>query len=206
MYSSATDVINVTANPITSTSQSMSFAGGNYTISGSVLSPSSYLDVNGYKAYPISYSSTSVTYKIPAFITLNTQAQYNFAQDGLIDLSNYETFSDQNVSTLDKNAFDGSLNTYYNSNNNECWLGIDFGTNFQANISRVRFFPNKAWPSAIKLLNASLQGSNDKNNWTNLLTIDSTVHTAWNNILSKTNTPFRYIRFVHNVTSACSIA
>ena len=36
--------------------------------------------------------------------------------------------------------------------------------------------------------------------------IDSTVHTAWNNFLPLTNSPFRYIRFLHNSTSACNIA
>jgi hypothetical protein len=71
MYSTA--IVNVTVNTITSTSQNMSFAGGIYTISGNLLSPSSYLDINGYKAYPVSYSSTSVTYKIPPFVTLSTQ-------------------------------------------------------------------------------------------------------------------------------------
>lgn len=39
-----------------------------------------------------------------------------------------------------------------------------------------------------------------------MITVDSTVHTAWNNFLPKTNTPFRYVRFKHNITSACNIA
>jgi hypothetical protein len=73
-FNNASDIINVTANTITSSTENISFAGGNYTIYGNGLSSSSYLNVNGYKAYPINYNSTAVTYKIPAFVTLNTQA------------------------------------------------------------------------------------------------------------------------------------
>ena len=137
------EIINVTANIITSSTKNISFAGGNYTIYGNALSPSSYLNVNDYKAYPINYNSTAVTYKIPAFVTLNTQAQFKFAQASLIDLSAYQTFSDQNVTTYDKNPFDGGLNTIYQSNNDICWFGIDLGSSFVANISRVKFFPKK---------------------------------------------------------------
>jgi hypothetical protein len=104
-------------------------------------------------------------------------------------------------------AFDDFINTYYSSGNAQCWVGLDFGTFFVANISRIRFYPNNYWSTAANyLLTAQFQGSNDKTNWTTIATIDSSVNTAWNTLFPKTNTPFRYIRFLHNTTSNCQLA
>ena len=74
-------------------------------------------------------------------------------------------------------------------------------------VSRVRFFGNINWPNvANKILYALFQGSNDFEAWNTISTIDQTVHTGWNTLISKDQTPYRYIRFLHNSTSNCQLA
>ena len=205
-YYLSTSIINVTANTVNTSNQNISFAGGSYTILGSSLSPSSYLTLNGQKANIVQYTSTAVTYQIPPFVTVNTQSQFNLAANDLIDSSKYKIFSDLN-STTNILSFDGLISTSYASGNAQCWIGLDFGSLFAANISRIRFYPNNYWSNAGSyLLTAQFQGSNDQSNWTTMATIDSSVHSAWNIILPTTNTPFRYVRFLHNTTSSCQLA
>ena len=53
-------------------------------------------------------------------------------------------------------------------------------------VSRVRFFGNINWPNvANKILYALFQGSNDFEAWNTISTIDQTVHTGWNTLISK---------------------
>lgn len=205
-FSSA--IIKVKTNSVTNYNQNISFAGANFTVIGNSLSPSSYLTVNGYKAKIIQYTSSNVTYLIPPLVTLNSQTQFNLASNDLIDASKYTIFNDQNsTSGYEGNAFDNTITSYYYSGNPQCWVGIDFGTLFAANVSRIRFYPTYYWSNAASyMLGAQFQGSNDKTNWTNISTIDSSVHTGWNIILPKTNTPFRYLRYLHNSTSQCLIS
>ena len=42
--------------------------------------------------------------------------------------------------------------------------------------------------------------------WTNLATVDQTIHSGWNVLKSGDTTPFRYVRFHHNSSSMCNIA
>lgn len=56
-------------NSFASISQSMSFNGGQFTLTASYLSPVSYITVNGFRGDIISYSPTSVTYQVPPLVT-----------------------------------------------------------------------------------------------------------------------------------------
>ena len=116
------------------------------------MSPSSYLLINGYKANIIEYQTTQATYQIPALLTVDTQRQFSLAVQDLIDLASYDKFSDQNASTANGYSFDGIISTEYYSNNTKCWIGVDFGSFFEANISRIRFFPNNDWNQASSYL------------------------------------------------------
>jgi hypothetical protein len=69
-YCQVNHAINVSlAAGVTSSSVVSSFAGGLFTITGSNLSPSSYITVNSFVGRVVTYTSTAVTYSIPAFVT-----------------------------------------------------------------------------------------------------------------------------------------
>lgn len=86
-------------------------------------------------------------------------------------------------------------------------MGLDAGSGLQVAVTRIRFFPNLQWSNiAKKILQAEFQGSNDKTTWARLAQIDQTVRSGWNVLKSADTTPYRYIRFKHNSTSACSLA
>ena len=77
----------------------------------------------------------------------------------------------------------------------------------QVRADRFRFFPNMAWSWVNKMiLYATFEGSNDMSSWNTLATAIQTVHSGWNVILSKSQTPYRYLRFKHNATSKCQLA
>ena len=59
--------------------QQISFNGGSVTIPGNNLSPASYVTVNGFKGMITSYSSSSVTYKVPAFVNPTTQSTFSLS-------------------------------------------------------------------------------------------------------------------------------
>lgn len=77
----------------------------------------------------------------------------------------------------------------------------------EASISRFSFFPSLNWLNVAQfILYSVFQGSNDGKTWTTLATIDQTVHTGWNVFASKDTSAYRYIRYLHNSTSKCSLA
>lgn len=134
-YYQCSDILNVQLpNNIAAKSQVASFAGGIYTINGN-LSPSSYILVNGLKGQIINYTSSAVTYMIPPLVTPTSNAAFGLAAVSLIDMGSLTYFSDQNASTSNViSAFDGLINTVYNSTNIQCWIGMDIGSGLYAYI------------------------------------------------------------------------
>ena len=194
---------------IISSADSYSYNGGIFTIAASDLSPISNIRVNGLKGALIDYSkaNSTATYEVPPFVTILSQSTYNLVQTELLDLSATTFFSDVTNNSNVGLSFDGLSTTYYSSPNPVCWIGIDFGSVSSASISRIRFFPNLNWfNTAAILLDATFEGSNDGNTWTNLATIDQTIHSGWNILASSQTTPYRYIRFAHKNVSQCNIA
>ena len=193
---------------INTTPQSVSFNGGRYTVAASYLSPASYITVNGFRGDIISFSNTSVTYQVPPLVTAETQTAFNLAEVNKLPISQFTFFSDNTANTSSvNNAFDELINTVYASPNTQCWIGLDAGAGLKASISRVTFFANLNWLNVAQyILYSSFQGSNDQTTWNNLTIIDQTVHSGWNTFASKDTTPYRYIRFLHNSTSKCSLA
>lgn len=78
--------------------------------------------------------------------------------------------------------FDGSFNSFYSSANSECWIGTDFGAQFYAGISQIKYVPNPKWAVASEKLGGALfEGSNDGSNWETIFTVDtSNVHSGYN--------------------------
>lgn len=84
---------------------------------------------------------------------------------------------------------------------------MDVGSGLIASINRFRFFPYLNWVNTANYtLGATFQGSNDQSVWTTLATIDQTVQSGWNVLVSNSNTGYRYFRFYHNSQSQCNIA
>lgn len=191
-----------------SSSVEASFAGGSLTINGVKISKSSYIKVNGFKGKLLERSSSTAKYEIPKMVTLLTQSLFDFADVKQLDSSDYTFFSDSSNSTNSAaNSFDNDLQSVYASSNPECWVGIDIGQNLTVAVSRIKFFPKLSWKNAANyLLYSKFEGSNDKNSWETLVLVDQTVHNGWNVFETLKVTPFRYVRFVHNSTSQCSLA
>lgn len=106
-------------------------------------------------------------------------------------------------------AYDKLMSTKYTSSAAACYIGLDFGASQQAHVTKVRFYPNPTWKSAIPYIKgAKISGSNDGTNWDTLTVLDSTVHTGWNiwKPESSLTTYYRYVAFQHNSTSACNLA
>ncbi len=208
-YISISNSINVNfPTNVNTNNQQMSFNGGTFTISASDLSPVSYITVNGFRGNIISYSTSAVTYSVPALVTPSTQTAFSLVKPTLLDNSQFTFFSDQNASVSNVSAsFDGLVNTYYGSSNAVCYLGLDTGSGLQVAVNRIRLFPSVDWANVgKKILQATVQGSNDMSTWTTLATVDQTIHSGWNVLKSLVSTPFRYVRFYHNSTSGCNIA
>jgi len=78
----------------TTSSGPISFNGGTFTITGSNLSPSSFITVNQLRGDIISYTPSAVQYHVPALVTANSQTTFTLAQEGLIDRSKLAYISD----------------------------------------------------------------------------------------------------------------
>lgn len=83
-------------------------------------------------------------------MTTSTQADYSLAKDGQIDGT---PIGDTNQGPL---AADDSFNTVYNSPNAACFVGVNFGDNTQADISKIRYAPNPAWAIAATKLSGAV--------------------------------------------------
>ena len=197
-----------TPTNLVSSTQNVSFNGGKYSIAGSYLSPASYITVNGFRGDIISYTTSLVTYRVPPLVTSGTQSAFNLVDVAKLPTSQFTFFSDNTVNTSSiANAFDELINTVYTSPNAQCWIGLDAGAGIKASISRVTFFASLNWANVAQyILYSTFQGSNDQTTWKTLATVDQTVHSGWNTFASKDTTPYRYIRFLHNSTSMCSLA
>jgi hypothetical protein len=145
-YCQVNNVINVSLASVTASSVVSSFAGGVFTLTGNNLSPSSYITVNSFIGKIVTYTSTVVTYSIPAFVTHTSQTAFNLKQVDLIDSKSFTLSSDQpaNITNVTA-AFDGLVTSIYGSLNPSCWIGIDVGAGLQATINRFRFFPFMRW-------------------------------------------------------------
>ena len=104
-----------------------SYNGATVTVSGSGLSPSATVTVNGFKGQLSKISSIDATASIPAFISAATQTQYNLASPQKLSSSQFIVIADTISSS--SNAFDGLYSTIYSSTSQStCFVGIDVGS------------------------------------------------------------------------------
>ena len=81
------------------------------------------------------------------------------------------------------------------------------GSDFNVQITRIRYFPDKSWPIPLKfLIDGVFQVSNDNSSWTDFYQIDNSVHTGWNSYLSQDTNTYKYVRFTNTLSSGCNLA
>lgn len=185
------------------------FGGANLTLTGSgfvdIVPANNKITVCGMTAKVVSSTSSSLTFTVPPLVTANTQALYGLGQPTTISGT---PFGDS-PATINL-AVDSNTNTVYNSTSNgSCYIGVDFGLNTAANISSISYMGNPGWAITSSMIaGAVFEGSNDQNSWTNIFTVDSSVHMGWN--FWPNSNPnavvYRFIRFRHNSTSQCQLA
>lgn len=175
-------------------------------MTGTGLSTSATVKINGIKTQLTSVTSNQAIAVIPPFVTKETQTAYSLASPVKLTTSQFTVISD--TATTKSNAFDGLQGTIYTSTSTgACFIGADVGSGLTLSLSRVRFFPNSKWIVASSyLIGATIQASNDQTNWVTLATIDSTVRSGWNIVQIDTSVTYRYIRFAHDSTSKCGLA
>ena len=205
-WSNCASTISVTTTAPTSASVVSSYNGGSFAISGSGLSPSGTVKINGVRTKLTSVTASGAIAVIPPFVTSETQADYSLARPQKLTRAQFSIISD--TSATQNNIFDGFLGTTYSSTSSSaCFIGADIGAGLVLQLTRVRFFPNSKWLIASNyLLGATLEGSNDNSAWTTLATVDSTVHSGWNIVPISSKSKYRYVRFAHTSVSKCSLA
>ena len=206
-YATANDNISVTIpQPTIPASLISSYNGASFTLTGTGLSPSATLKVNGFTSTLSNVTTTNAIASIPAFVTVLTQTQYDLVSPYKLTRNQFAIISD--TPATNTNPFDGRPGTVYTSNSSsDCFLGIDVGSQLTLNLTRLRFFPNSNWIIAANyLVGATIQASNDNTNYDIIAYIDSTVHTGWNILPTTLTKTYRYFKFVHNIVSQCQLA
>ena len=203
-------------SPSSSNYQVGYFGGPNLTLSSLAVSfppwndKSYYKNTNiticGFLCEVITSVENSLTCKIPRLKTQNTLDQYKNKKIDIIN--NFHVSGD----TLSNIAFvnDGDLTTYYDSNNNYCFITFDFGADFLVKLENIQFFLNnrKTLPNYYGLV---FQYSLDGVNYTNLSIISpSNLISGLNIFKIPSNIPaIRSIKFYSPVSkhvSRCNLA
>ncbi|MCR2807595.1 LamG-like jellyroll fold domain-containing protein [Paenibacillus soyae] len=88
--------------------------------------------------------------------------------------------------------FDGNPDTIAHTRSAVSWVDVDFGEGNGKAIDTIRYLPRRTHVNRVN--GTVFQGSNDKQNWTELYTIPSTSAYQWYSASSADGTPYRYIR------------
>lgn len=127
-----------------------SYKGGSFVITGSGLSSSGTVNINGIKTTLVNVTGTDAIAIVPPFVTTETQQAFSLAQPQKLTKNQYSIISDY---TGGDAAFDGFLGTVYTSlNSGACFIGADVGAGLTLKITRVRFFPNSKYVIASNYL------------------------------------------------------
>ena len=136
---------------LTITSQNVLFPANNQDFSITVCGINCPINITNINALTVNcevpmFISDSVNSTLPIFFTHLRKNPMN-PEDFIIT-------SDNNNSLLMNYIIDGEVSTYYDSSNSICFLELDFGVNFTANLNTMSFTmnPRKSLPSFYGLL------------------------------------------------------
>lgn len=88
------------------------------------------------KSKIVSATQSSLTLSVPALVTSITQGLYNLAKPQTI----VGTLISDNPNRAN-NVNDGKISSYYSSNNSNCYIGYNFGSNAKASIEFIKYMP-----------------------------------------------------------------
>jgi len=205
-WASCTSNLLVTTTKFTINPIITSYNGGSFTLTGNGISKSGTIKINGIKTNLGTVTNSSAVATIPPFVTPLSQSTYNLKTADLLALNQFSIISD--TPSSQSKAFDNVHGTtYVSSSTGNCYIGIDVGVGLVLDVSKVRFFPYSRWLIAANyLVGSSFEASLDGVTWVNLITIDSTVHSGWNDLKIVSSTKYRFYRFSHNSVSKCQLA
>ena len=150
-------------------------------------------------------SHTSLKCKTPVLNTPEVQDSIELLSPQVIRdavVTGDRTHSDMN------RIIDGDVNTYYYGDGTpDCWVKLDFGEDTIIRAEKIRLFPRPN-SDETRLVGGLLQGSNDDQTYTTLVTISENVIENWNVYKPERNGgkwDFRYLKFSGGVRD-CSIA
>lgn len=189
------------------------FGGANLTFSssevlfGSENKENLNVTICGFLCEIIASRGNMLTCKTPIIKTKKTMS-YSSKRKNKEALEKFQVSGDS-ISTL-KKVIDGNPSTYYDSGNDFCWIGFDFGIDFHTYIEQIDiFFNNRRILSDFYglVLQYSLNGIN----YTDLLTLGpDTIKSGKNKFEISEDIPvIRSIRLqslVQKHTSRCSLA
>jgi len=80
-------------------------------------------------------------------------------------------------------AFDGIISSFYQSENSECFVGIDIGEGKLAKITKIKYFPYYMWARSSDYISGGVfEASVDGINFRKIGEIDQGVRSGWNSI------------------------
>jgi predicted alpha-1,6-mannanase (GH76 family)/fibronectin type 3 domain-containing protein len=119
-----------------------------------------------------------------------------------------------NSGHVKENVYDGMLNTYFDSpNDNGDWAGLDLGAGNEKVITRLRYSPRNSStgsPSnANRMIGGKFQGANqaDFSDAVTFFTVPSTpTYSVYTTVMVDNITPFRYLRYLSPNGGHCNVS
>lgn len=192
------------ATAYTAPSVQSSLLGGRITVQGSDISPDAVLKVGGFVGRVIEKRSTEAVFEIPPLIVPDVATQYpSVAQEQTIVPAAILSDGGSNSDA----AFDYNHGSFYSSTNSVCFIGLDAGVGKVVKVTRIRYFPYYKWTIAANFIKGAVfEGSLDGTTYTQIATVDQTVHAGWNSIQLSAVAYYRFIRLKHTSTSGCKLS
>lgn len=97
-FATCTDTVTITISQPTIPSLVSSYNGGSFAITGTGLSPSAVVNINGFKTTLANITSSSAVATIPPFVSSLTQNQYQFDSPKTVAKNQYTIISDTAIS------------------------------------------------------------------------------------------------------------
>lgn len=109
-------------------------------------------------------NSTNFVYNLVKNATINTKAT---------------TYSDGGSQSVRDRITDGDIETYYDSGTATCYVGFDFGADYQAEIASIRYFL-KIGSESEDFLGSVIETSDDDSTYTSVMVQNEIMTDGWN--------------------------
>ena len=212
-YSDSTTLTNALSVTASTASLSCSFQGGcPYTVTANGLTSTisgdstSYIEVCGRECVldTTASTSTAATCTLPYVSTAYSASEYSIVQSGTLHDGTWTgTASDEELAKLidEVNMIDMTDSTA-----TDCYFQIQYKPDHVGVLDEVKFFINQLTDKTPFNGNLKFQGSDDGTTFTDLFTVDLSVHEGWNTYDFETNKPsYNIYRFQGAQSGSCRI-